>query len=109
MRPKPVSPLVPPGGSGAQVALRQGGSDMPSSPAEARDTPVSETFHNLIRLLHLTIETASDCGGYARTAREEGLDDLADVFEELDEAEHEQIARVLAGMHTLLGDRKARR
>jgi hypothetical protein len=79
---------------------------MSASPPRAGEKPTTETFHNLIRLLHLKIETAADCGDYARTARREGLDALADVFDELDEAEHAQIQRLLAGMHTLLGGGK---
>ncbi len=59
------------------------------------ERPVTNTFHNIVQALSVKIDSAARYGLYADDAREEGMTDCADVFNELGSQERAQIDRLL--------------
>jgi rubrerythrin len=59
------------------------------------ERPVTNTFHNIVQALSVKIDSAARYGLYADDAREEGMTDCADMFNELGSQERAQIDRLL--------------
>ena len=59
------------------------------------ERPVTNTFHNVIQCLSVKLDSAARYGLYADDAREDGMPECAEMFEELAAQERAQIERLL--------------
>jgi rubrerythrin len=64
-------------------------------------TSIGTTPHDLVSAAEqMSEETAAMYAGMARTAHEDGFDDIADWFETLAKAEHSEVCRWRPSLHT---------
>lgn len=68
------------------------------------ERPVTNTFHNLIQTLSVKIDSAARYGLYQADARDDGMDDCAELFGELARTEREQIDRLVGSLREHMAD-----
>lgn len=68
------------------------------------EKPVSNTFHNLVQLLNVKLDSAARYGLYEQDAYEEGYRDCAQQFARLAERDRQSIAELLECVRLHVGD-----
>ena len=82
---------------------------MSNSLRELRDPQgVDQTLQNLLRALPLTLELRARYRVFEFEAAQDGYPETARLFRQLREAEGEQIAELMAGLHARLGQDMAK-
>jgi len=81
---------------------------MSNSLRELRDSQgVDQTLQNLLRALTLNLELRARYRVFEFEAAQDGYPETARLFKSLREAEGEQIAELMAGLHARLGQDQA--
>ncbi|HEY6890153.1 MAG TPA: hypothetical protein VI300_20285 [Solirubrobacter sp.] len=82
---------------------------MSNSLRELRDSQgVDQTLQNLLRALTLNLELRARYRVFEFEAAQDGHPETAQLFRHLRDAEGEQIAELMAGLHARLGQDQAR-
>jgi hypothetical protein len=86
------------------VSNRSGDTQIRNSLRELREDPgVDQTLQNLLRALTLNLELRARYRVFEFEAAQDGHADIARLFHELRQAEGQQIADLMAGLHARLG------
>lgn len=68
------------------------------------ERPVINTLHNLIQTLSIKLDSAARYGLYQDDAREDGMDDCAELFGQLAVTEREAIDKLLGCLKAHMGE-----
>jgi rubrerythrin len=82
---------------------------MSNSLRELRDSQgVDQTLQNLLRALTLNLELRARYRVFEFEAAQDGYPETAELFRQLRDAEGQQIAELMTGLHARLGQDQAR-